>query len=161
MITEELQAFIREEVRKAIIEEMAMTASKYYDTVEHLIQQIAENWCLIRYCTLLHYSEGKKNHWRSELLSYMENIASRKIKNGNSPIAKEKLLLKAWNERDFDTDENCIALAVVSKFRKEGFSTMSKEFVETTIDFKNSMKDIVEAILSESYNTIFDYVQTI
>ena len=40
---------VREELQRYLITEMAITLKDYRKNVEALMQQILENWCLIRY----------------------------------------------------------------------------------------------------------------
>lgn len=153
---------LREELRKYVITEMAYDLKQYKNNVDNLIQQIIENWCLIRYSTLSNQYDEIKNHWKSELLAHMTNISSMKLKgNLDKATTKEKALYSIWNKRDLDTDENCIHLHIVHKFSKEGIPTKGDIYAQTISDCKNATKDIVNAILSNSYHKMVEYVQTI
>ena len=57
-----LERVVREELQKYIITEMALSLSDYKKRVEDRLQQILENWCLIRYVTITGDKEMLKNH---------------------------------------------------------------------------------------------------
>ena len=54
--------------------------------------------------------------------------------------------------------ENCIDLAIATKFEIEGIETRGKIYAQVISDFKNATKDIVNIILSESNSKIVEYV---
>lgn len=161
----ELKILIKETVEeilnKYLITEMAVSLSEYKDKAESLMQQIIENWCLIRYATLTGDKEEIKNHWKSELITHMTSIASTKIKKGNSLSTKTNALFSLWNKKDWDTDEKCISLCLYAKFLKENIPTEGDVFAQIISDFKNDTKKIIYALTSESGETIKYYVNNI
>ena len=92
---------VREELQKYVITEMAMSLKDYKNKVESLMQQILENWCLVRYTTITGDKADLKNHWCLELSAHINNVASMKVKSGD----KHKALYSLWNMYDWDTDE--------------------------------------------------------
>ena len=152
---------IREELQRYSLNEMAMSLKDYKHRIEGLLVQIVQNWCLVRYASLSNAHKQLISHWRSELYSYLTNIASLKIKNGNKADVKEKVLYDVINERDFDTDEQSISLVVSGKFFKEKISTDGQYYSDTISDFKENVKNIVNVILSGSEKVIRDYVLSI
>ena len=153
-----LKQIIREVLQEELICEMAISLSDYKALVNNLIEQIAQNWCLIRYVSLSGNKNELKKHWQSELKTHLNNISRRKLKKGDSVQAKEKALYSVWSENDFDTNENCIDLAIATKFEIEGIETRGKIYAQVISDFKNATKDIVNIILSESNSKIVEYV---
>lgn len=83
------------------INETSISLSDYSFKVENRIVQIIENWCLVKLCDL--YTEEpfsiNRNHWCSELKSYITYIRKLKIKNGNKDKIIKKLFIK---EMDLD-----------------------------------------------------------
>lgn len=152
-----IREVIREELQRYSLNEMAMSLKDYKRRIEGLLVQIVQNWCLVRYASLSGTHKQLISHWRSELYSHLTNIASLK----NKADVKEKALYDVINERDFDTDEQSISLVVSGKFFKEKISTNNQYYSETISDFKGSIKDIVNIILSGSEKVIRDYVLSI
>lgn len=152
---------IREELQNYLITEMAYSLKEYKIKADNLIPQIVENWCLIRYCTLTNDKEDIKEHWKKELIAHMLNIGQMKLKNGNSLTSKQKALYFLWNQRDIDSDENIIHLYIALKFEEEGIPIKGKIYSQIINDFKNSTKDIVNALISGSYSNIIKYVNSI
>ena len=160
-----LREIIKEEVRKVFYEcmlnEMAFDLGKYKDQVRNHMQQIAINWCLVRYTTYDENFIQLRRHWSSELLSQMNFIAGMKIKGKDDTSTKQKALYSIWNEFEFDTDERAIDMMVSGKFESEGIDTYSEQYIQTTVDFKEASKEIIEVILSGSRKVIQDYVLNI
>lgn len=156
-----ISSIIREELQKYVITEMAMSTKDYKKRVESLMQQILENWCLIRYCTLSGERQDLKKHWMYELRAHINNIVSIKLKNGNSEISKRNALYSLWNMYDWDTDESCIAQRLYVKFEKEGIPTNGKVFAQVVSDFKNETKNIVKILINSSNTEVFEYINGI
>lgn len=152
---------VLEQQKPYIITEMAMTLSDYKKKVESLMQQILENWCLIRYVSLTGDKIELKNHWKNELLTHMNNIASSKIKNGDSLSVKMNAIFYLWNKVDWDTDERCISQRLFAKFKKENIPTKGEIFAQIVSDFKNSTKLIAYALVDNSSESILNYIDTI
>ena len=160
-LKEIIREVIREEINKSMLIEMSISLSDYKRIIDNLIVQIAQNWCLVRYVTLSGNKVELKKHWQSELNTHMNNIARRKLKKGDNIQSKEKALYSVWNENDFDTDEHCIDMAIVTKFEREDIDVFDKHYAQAITDFKNATRDIVSAILSGSRSTIANYIMTI
>lgn len=161
MLEKVCSSIIREELQKYLITEMVHTLKEYKEKTDNLIPQIVENWCLVRYCTLSDDKQELKDHWRKELIAHLTNVAQMKLKNGNSPTVKQNALYFLWNRRDIDTDENVISMMISTKFEKEGLPTSGPIFAQVVEDFKNSTKDIIDAILSDFPGRIIKYVCSI
>ena len=160
-IREYIKNIIKEEIDKYMLTEMALSLSDYKFRVESIMQQILENWCLIRYCTLTGDKIENKNHWKTELIAHINNIAGLKIKNGNSIVTKTNAIFKLWNMYDWDTDESCIAQRLFSKFYKENISTKSEVYSQIVSDFKNETKKLAYALTDTSPDSIVEYVNNI
>ena len=156
-----ISSIIREELQKYVITEMAMSIKDYKERVENLMQQILENWCLIRYSTLTGEKQELKKHWKYELRAHINNIVSIKLKNGNSLSSKQNALYSLWNIYDWDTDESCISRRLYIKFEKEGIPTNDMVFAQIVSDFKNETKTIVKILTSSSNIEVLEYINNI
>lgn len=156
-----ISSIIREELQRYVISEMAMSIKDYKYRVESLMQQILENWCLIRYCSITGEKQELKNHWKYELKAHINNIASIKLKNGNSYLSKQNALYALWNAYDWDTDETCISRRLYAKFEKENINTNDIVFAQIVSEFKNETKNIINILLSTSNMEVSNYVNNI
>lgn len=161
MVERVCRSVIREELQRYLITEMAYSLKDYKDHVDSLIPQIVENWCLVRYTTLSGDMMENREHWMTELIAHMKNIAQMKLKNGNSQLTKQNAIYYLWNRRDIDSDENVIHMHIAQKFEKEGIKIHGKVYSEVIRDFKNSAKDIINVLVSGSYSMIVQYVNSI
>ena len=84
-----------------------------------------------------------------------------KLKNGNNTNTKQNALYFLWNQRDIDNDENTIHMHIALKFEKEGIPTTGKYYAKVIDDFKNSTKEIINVLISNSYSFIVNYVNSI
>ena len=161
MIGRVCRSVIREELQRYIITEMAMSVKDYRKKVEVLLPQVLENWCLIRYSTLTGEMQEVKKLWKYELRAHINNIASIKLKNGNSQLTKRKALYTLWNMYDWDTDENCIAIRLYAKFDEENIPTNGAVFSQIVEDFKNETRALVGILTSDSNLEVMEYINNI
>ena len=161
MVERVCRSVIREELQRYIITEMAMSVKDYRKKVEVLLPQVLENWCLIRYSTLTGEMLEVKKLWKYELRAHINNIASIKLKNGNRQLTKRKALYTLWNMYDWDTDENCIAIRLYTKFDEENSPTNGAVFAQIVEDFKNETKALIGILTSDSNLEVMEYVNSI
>lgn len=157
LITNTVKTVLREELQKYLISEMAMSLSDYKKRVESLMQQILENWCLIRYVSLTGDKQKNKNHWKTELKAHINNIATIKVKSGN----KMNAIFQLWNMYDWDTDEQVIARRLATKFETENIPITGPIFAQIVSDFKNETKNIAKILTSDSNLEALEYVNSI
>ena len=152
-----ISRIIREELQKYVITEMAIPLKDYKNKVESLMQQILENWCLVRYSTISGDKTEWKKHWSMELAAHINNVASMKVKNGD----KQKALYSLWNMYDWDTDESCIAQRLWTKFYKENIPTEGEYFAQVVSDFKNETKKLIKILASGYPTEVKEYINNI
>lgn len=152
---------VREELQRYLITEMAVTLKDYRKNVEALMQQILENWCLIRYTTISGDKLEYRKHWCLELKAHMNNIAAMKIKDGNKVTTKQNAIFDIWNKYDLDSDENCIALRIATKFEMENIDTVGEFFAQVVSDFKNETTKLVKILTTGNNYAIKEYVENI
>lgn len=157
----ELKSLIYECVYKVLHEtqlfEYLIYRNDFTKMCWNLSHQILENWCLVHYCTLVGRTELKE-HWKDELLSYLDRIDRNGIKSNNSPKSREKAIRQGFDMADLFDVNSKIYKYVWKKFEKE--QIFDKEIVQQVIiDFHNSLDDIVNILSNES--DIEGYVDTI
>lgn len=152
---------LNEVLQKYAINEMAMSLSDYKKRVEAHMQQILENWCLVRYVTLTDDKLQLKNHWKRELAAHINQIAQIKLKNGNDISTKQNAIFNLWNMYDWDTDEACIAQRLFAKFQEEGIPTNTPEYAQVVSDFKKATKQIAYALVDASPTSVNNYIESI
>ena len=138
---------------RSMVVEMASTIKDFIDDIESIRFQLAQNWCLCKWCQMFDPKKDMFNHWKSELVACIMFLRDVKLKSGS----KMKTIMRTMVEkRDFD-DVDIIYDAISYKFAKEGISdedsmmVVSREFVsglpelvglmsETTRDKENIVK---------------------
>jgi hypothetical protein len=116
-----LKEYILEAVQNTYIFEMAHNRKQIKDRVEGLIDQILQNWCLIKYVKIVNPLNYNINHWKKELESHIDNIFSMQLKDGND-IAKYNLINSLLHDTlEINTGED-IYLRIRKKFKSEGFT---------------------------------------
>ena len=137
-----------------VLNEMAIPLKKYIDRIESIRYQLAENWCLCKYCQL--YSPNNQNftHWIKELKPCIMYLKFMDINNG---IDKKRTLTRILvDECDFNSAD-MIKRIIEDKFDKENIKDLSiKEIVSA--ELANNIEDLIEAISNNSI-TINSYVQ--
>ena len=89
---EELKEVVREATQQVLME-MAEPLKKYVKRIESIRFQLAENWCLCKYCQL--YSQDNRDfaHWITELRPCIQYLKFVDINNG---IDKKKTLQRPF-----------------------------------------------------------------
>lgn len=151
---EEIREIVRNTTQQ-VLHEMAEPLKKYSKRIENIRFQLAENWCLCKYCQL--YSKDNQNfiHWIRELKPCIKFLKFVDINNG---IDKKKTLYRILvGEYDFNSAD-MIRRIIEDKFSDENIndteivSTVSKEMA-------NSIDDLIE-VISNNNITINEYIQT-
>ena len=160
----ELHRIISEEVKRVIplILEYAVPRNKFVDGAYDLLEQICQNWCLIRYSRLVNDGNVNVNHWKSELKAHMKNIAQTKIKKNNSVTSRASALAEAFDWSDFDKSEKKIFLFASDKFEEEGYpSDYEEPFVTVCFDFKHEVKNLILLMANSNNDDIDEYVNSL
>ncbi len=151
---EELKEVVRDATQQ-VLSEMAEPLKKYVKRIESIRFQLAENWCLCKYCQL--YSKDNPNfaHWITELRPCIQYLKFVDINNG---IDKKKTLQRVLvGQYDFNSAD-MIKRIIEDKFSDEKIkdptiiSTVSNELA-------NGVENLIEAISNNSI-TINSYIQS-
>ena len=134
----------------------------------------------LRHCLQTHLNKLQKNgvwsvtqllsgdkqeyalNWRNELIAYLSNAASNKIKGNNSVLSREKAISEVWvKEKEYSTDTNVINLTIHAKFQSEAIATNTKIYQQVLSDCANDAKNIIKVIAEASPEEITQYVSNI
>ena len=77
-----IKEYILDAIQESYIFEIAYDRTEIKKRVEGLINQIIENWCLVKYCTLYDNENRNKYHWKQELKAHLYNISLLSRKSG-------------------------------------------------------------------------------
>lgn len=144
---------LNEYIATCQISEMATKLSEFNLSVKNIIDQIIENWCLVRWCDNNIYSqtsERLRNHWAGELKGHMNSIAKIKLKSGRKDKTIRKILIDDLELNDNDVIANIIR----KKFNDEG---LSKYINNISADCANHITDICN-VLSGDEKDVEDYI---
>lgn len=152
---EELKNLVREKVRKSLMTEMAEPLKKYIKRIESIRYQLAENWCLCKYCQL--YNEDNRDfaHWVTELRPCIQYLKFVDINNG---IDKKKTIKRILvNQYDFNSAD-MIRRIIEDKFSDENITDPDIIYTVSN-EMANHIDMLIEAI-SNNEITINDYIQS-
>ena len=137
------------------IVEMANSKSEFEKLVYNLFEQIIENWCLVKLCDLYPQESFSinRNHWCSELKSYIGRIYRFKIKSNNNH--KYKYIYNIFVNSYELNDKNEVANWIRNKFIKEDLQKYINIISE---ECANNIETICQVLASDSINTIDDYI---
>ena len=161
---DELHNIIREEIKKVIplILEYAVPRNKFVNDTFDLLQQICENWCLVRYSKLLNDNNINVNHWKSELKAHLKNVSQTKIKKNNSVSSRMSAIMQAFDWSDLDKSTKQIKRYITSKLENEGYSSEEKEpLITVYFDFKHEIKTLAILMANSNHKDIDEYVDSL
>ena len=141
-----LKHLLVEALCKTELFEMAYNRSKYQDSVIDLTNQIVENWCLIRYCSLYDKNNLNKNHWKTELRAYILKLNSMLVKVDKKRATQEVLI--KWEGLDIYTN---VLRKISYKWQNEKLDIESENTKNITLDFSTyGVFDIISLICSKN-----------
>lgn len=137
------------------INEMANSKSDFEKILYSFVGQIIENWCLVKLCDLYPSQQfyQTRNHWASELKSYMQRIYKFKIKSNNKHRYKYiyNIFVNSYELNDKEEVKDWIR----NKFNKEN---LSKYINIVSEERANNINEICKVLADTNINTIDDYV---
>ena len=108
--------------RIGLIQEMALPMKKYKQYIIGMRKQIAENWCLCKYCQMFDPSNYNFNHWRGELYAALDGVNDIHF---NKFILKMSALTEVMNDAyEYDT-KIAVKKSIKSKFKIYNFDFYS------------------------------------
>ena len=135
------------------ITEMAIKLGEFRNNSEGIINQIIENWCLVKWCDMYPNeltSKRLRNHWALELINHMLRINNIKLKGSRKDKALHNLVIKTLEYNDWIE----IAKIIRNKFEKE---RLEKYINIISEECANNIENICNILCSDE-NTIKEYV---
>ncbi len=145
---------IVEQLSKTKLFEMAFSRAKYIDFIINLSDQIAENWCLVRYCTKYDPNNINKDHWKTELYAVCSKLLRQNVTTDKRSAAESGFI----DNLEFN-DADTVYYAVQTKFKKEGFG-LTRDICD---DFANrGLPKLIYLISSKrssgKFNELYRYI---
>ena len=153
-----IKEYILNVIQESYIFEMAYDRKEIKKRVEGLINQIIENWCLVKYCSLYDNNNINKHHWKQELKAHLYNIYEMKLKGGNAKT-KYNLISEIIYDKKEITTSSKISSIIRIKFRTENIN-IYKDICDLCIDNLNYIIELISNNENDN-NTdkIYDYVE--
>ena len=144
-----------EYINENTITEMASSRNRFINIVSDRMLQILQNWCLIYYYNIYDKENINKNHWITELKSYIFYINKTKTKG----IDRHKAIIDSVIKYDELNTESQINKCVYNKLKKENIKDdiIYKIIKECTINIYN----IIELIETDNIYDIDDEINNI
>ena len=134
---------LSEYIKEFSITEMAIKLGEFRSKSEGIINQIIENWCLVKWCDMNvsnPISKRLRNHWASELIGHMKSIVNTSLKSGRKDKALKNLMIDTM-----ELDDNIsISNIIRKKFNEEG---LSKYVNNMSFEFAEHINEIIKILL--------------
>lgn len=159
-MTVNIKEYILEKLQNTLVFEMAYSRKELKNSFDGILDQIIENWCLVKYCSLYDIRNINKNHWSNELTAHMYNILKRQLKNGGEDSKLQLLKYIAYEQKEYTTSaaiKKCIRL----KFKKENIQipdTLCSWCIE---DLETVLTLISKRDTEENYEKIDTYIENL
>lgn len=153
-----IKEYILNVIQESYIFEMAYDRKEIKKRVEGLINQIIENWCLIKYCSLYDNNNINKHHWKQELKAHLYNIYEMKLKGGNAKT-KNNLISEIIYDKKEITTSSKISSIIRIKFKTENISIYN-DICDLCIDNLNYIIELISNNENDdNTDKIYDYVE--
>ena len=153
-----IKEYILNVIQESYIFEMAYDRKEIKKRVEGLINQIIENWCLVKYCSLYDNNNINKHHWKQELKAHLYNIYEMKLKGGNAKT-KYNLISEIIYDKKEITTSSKISSIIRIKFRTENIN-IYKDICDLCIDNLNYIIELISNNENDdNTDKIYDYVE--
>ena len=153
-----IKEYILNVIQESYIFEMTYDRKEIKKRVEGLINQIIENWCLIKYCSLYDNNNINKHHWKQELKAHLYNIYEMKLKGGNVKT-KYNLISEIIYDKKEITTSSKISSIIRIKFRTENISIYN-DICDLCIDNLNYIIELISNNENDdNTDKIYDYVE--
>ena len=155
-----IKEYILEKLQNTPIFEMAYSRKELKNSFDGILDQIIENWCLVKYCSLYDGQNTNKNHWANELTANMYNILKRQLKNGDEDAKLQLLKSVAYDQKEYTTAaaiKKCIRL----KFKKENIQITNELCSDCIEDLETILGLISRRDREENYENIDTYIENL
>ena len=155
-----IKEYILEKLQNTLVFEMAYSRKELKNSFDGILDQIIENWCLVKYCSLYDEQNINKNHWANELTAHMYNILKRQLKNGGEDAKLQLLKSVTYEQKEYTTAisiKRCIRL----KFKKENIQIHDDVCSDCIEDLETILNLISKKDTDENYQNIDTYIESI
>ncbi len=147
-------------LNEELLMEMAYPRNEFVRMVYDKLQQIIQNWCLVRYSTLTG-DNPNKSHWKTELLTHIVSVASNKIKKNNSYQNRFKATKEVWEKKECDRDVNVVGMLALPQFIEEGIDYKDVICKQVFYDCMNASSSLIQIIAAADEEAIKQYIESI
>ena len=155
-----IKEYILEKLQNTLVFEMAYSRKELKNSFDGILDQIIENWCLVKYCSLYDTKNINKNHWSNELTAHMYNILKRQLKNGSEDSKLQLLKYVAYEQKEYTTSvaiKKCIRL----KFKKENIQITDTLCSACIEDLETILTLISKRDTEKNYENIDTYIENL
>ena len=155
-----IKEYILEKLQNTLVFEMSYSRKELKNSFDCILDQIIENWCLVKYCSLYDTSNINRNYWTNELTAHMYNILKRQLKNGGEDAKLQLLKSVAYDQKEYTTAiaiKKCIRL----KFKKENIQITDELCSACIEDLETILELISKRDIEENYENIDTYIENL
>ena len=155
-----IKEYILEKLQNTLVFEMAYSRKELKNSFDGILDQIIENWCLVKYCSLYDSNNINKSHWTNELTAHMYNILKRQLKNGGEDAKLQLLKSVTYEQKEYTTSvaiKRCIRL----KFKRENIQIHAEVCSACIEDLETILNLISKKDTDENYQNIDTYIESI
>ena len=155
-----IKEYILEKLQNTLIFEMTYSRKELKNSFDSILDQIIENWCLVKYCSLYDTSNINRNHWTNELTAHIYNILNRQLNNAGDGAKLQLLKSVAYDQKEYTTAaaiKKCIRL----KFKKENIQITDELCSACIEDLETILELISKQDTEENYENIDTYIENL
>ena len=155
-----IKEYILEKLQNTLVFEMTYSRKELKNSFDGILDQIIENWCLVKYCSLYDTNNINRNHWTNELTAHMYNILKRQLKNGGEDAKLQLLKLVTYEQKEYTTSaaiKRCIRL----KFKKGNIQIYDEVCSACIEDLETILNLISKKDTDENYQNIDTYIESL
>lgn len=153
-----IEKLIRQEVGRLV--EYAHPRKVFIERVENLFKQIIIHYCLVKYHILINDMQNI-NHWKCELLGWVENLIEIQIKGCDSIEVRYKAIVNALNNMDYLNDIKQIQRCCFTKMKSEGVNINDPIMIETMKDCQSNLITFAKIIAEKDIIQCNDFIENI
>ena len=155
-----IKEYILEKLQNTLVFEMTYSRKELKNSFDSILDQIIENWCLVKYCSLYDTNNINKNHWVNELTALMYNILKRQLKNGGEDAKLQLLKSVAYDQKEYTTAV-AIKKCIRFKFKKENIQ-ITDELCSACIEALETILELIsKRDTEENYENIDIYIENL
>lgn len=149
MDVNEAKAFL-EKQGFVVLNEMAYDRRKFQETFFSFLDNIIENYCLIKHASLTGENIETRNHWKLELLAFLQKLNRMKLVSGD----KVKALKEEYAKAEYDISD--IVEVIETKFKIEG---IEDDLVALATLFMDDIDNIIKVVSNGTKGEVKAFVE--